>query len=100
MSHVETVRIIREGHPNEYVVINRDDLKPDDKLYDETAENQAQEPDDADGSTDEDGEQAPPVVEIKRGQGGKYNVLVDGEVVTDEPMAKADAEAMAETLRG
>ena len=42
----------------------------------------------------------PPTVEVKLSQGGKYNVLVDGEAVTEEPIAKADAEAMAETLRG
>jgi len=33
MSRIETVKIIRTGNPHEYVVINKDDLKPEDKLY-------------------------------------------------------------------
>lgn len=74
---VETVRVIREGHPNEYVVINKADLLPGDKLY---------------------GEPVSKSVEIKRGQAGKYNVLVDGSIWNSEPLSKAEAEAMAADL--
>ncbi|GGO89040.1 hypothetical protein GCM10011348_45860 [Marinobacterium nitratireducens] len=82
MSNIETVRIVRKGHPHDYVVINKDDLAPDDVLYDDAPAGKASS------------------IEIKRGQAGKYNVLVDGKVVTDEPVAKAEAEALANELRG
>lgn len=46
------------------------------------------------------GEKVVPRVEIKRGQAGKYSVLVDGKKWKNAEMSKAEAELTAESLRG
>jgi hypothetical protein len=33
MESVETVKVIRKDHPDGAVVINKEDMKPDDKVY-------------------------------------------------------------------
>jgi hypothetical protein len=35
MSNIETVKIVVDGHPNNFVIVNKSDLKDTDKIYDE-----------------------------------------------------------------
>lgn len=34
----EVIKVVREGHPNDFVVINKSDLTPGDKKYKEKKE--------------------------------------------------------------
>lgn len=46
------------------------------------------------------GDDFSPSIELRKGFQGKYNVFVSGTKANDEPLAKADAEALKIELEG